>query len=230
MRARLGHLLVAGVSGFTILLLEFAAVRQLAPAFGSSNYVWANVIGVMLLGLALGYFAGGRLGERSRSGRPLYVAHGIAALYSAAAAFVGPDVCAALVPEGLPGDRLLPLAFTGSLLAALVLFAPPVFLLGMTSPFLIRLEARRGREGRTTGGLYAIGTVGSLTACYLTPLVLLQVWGTKTTVLFGASLAAALSIGGLLLVRGHSDAREGLEAPPAEAVRRVGGLYVLTAL
>ncbi len=230
MTSRVGHLFVAGVSGFTILVLEFAAVRQLAPAFGQSNYVWANVIGVILFALALGYVAGGRIGERSRSGRPLYVAYGVVALYTVGLAFLGPALCEALIPRGLPGDRLLPLGFTGSLLATLLLFAPPVFLLAMTSPFLIRLEARKGREGRATGGLYAVGTLGSLAACYLAPLVLLQVWGTRATLLFAAGCAGLLCVGGLVLVRGGSDAAPEVRDPPPAARERIRVLYILTAL
>ena len=42
-------LLVAALSGFCVMVLEFAAVRMLAPAFGQANQVWANVIGAILL-------------------------------------------------------------------------------------------------------------------------------------------------------------------------------------
>ena len=78
------------------------------------------------------------------------------------AALLGPRLCAALIPEGLPVSGGLPLGFTGSLIASVVLFAPPIFVLGQTSPFLIRLAAREGREGRTTGAIYGVGTLGSL--------------------------------------------------------------------
>ena len=71
---RLAYLIISAVSGFSILALEFAAVRQMAPAFGQSAYVWANVIGVILVTLTIGYAVGGRLAERSTSGRPLFAA------------------------------------------------------------------------------------------------------------------------------------------------------------
>ena len=213
---RAGHLLVAGLAGFAILVLEFAAVRLLAPAFGQSGYVWANVIGVILLALALGYVAGGRLGERSRSGRPLYLGHGLAGLWIAATAALGHRFCALLVPTGLPGDGGLPLGFTGSLVATLVLFAPPAFLLALTGPFLIRLEARRGSEGRATGAIYAVGTLGSLVGCFAGPLWMLQVLGTSTT-LYAVAAAALLPclLGSLMVRGGRSDAQA--EAPPSSA-------------
>jgi len=201
MGARWGHLLIAGVSGFTILVLEFAAVRLLAPAFGQSITIWSTVIGVLLLALACGYAAGGRLGARSRSGRPLYLAYGLAALVTAGAATWGPDLCAALIPTGWPSAGGLPLGFTGSLIATLVLFGPPAFLFAMTSPFLIRLEARAGTEGRATGGIYAFGTIGSLAACFVAPLWMLQVLGTHATLLVAAGLGGLLCLAGSALAR-----------------------------
>jgi len=231
MTRRAGHLLVAGVSGFAILVLEFAAVRLMAPAFGQSNYVWANVIGVLLLAMALGYVAGGRLGERSRSGRRLYAAYALAAGYTAALTFVGPPLCEALIPTGLPADRFLPLGFTGSLIASLVLFAPPVFLLAMTGPFLIRLETRAGHEGRTTGGLYAVGTLGSLLACYLAPLSLLPLWGTRATLLLAAGCVAAVALGGLALSQARAGTRpDGPRDDPGDAVRVPRSLLVTALL
>lgn len=229
--ARFAHLLVSATSGFTILALEFAAVRLMAPAFGQSSHVWANVIGVILLMLTLGYVAGGRLAERSRSGRPLYLAYGFVALWSVAVAYAGPALCAALIPTGLPTEGGLPLGFVGSLLASLALFGPPTLLLAMTSPFLIRLEAKRGLEGRATGGIYAAGTLGSLAGCTLAPLWMLQVLGTRATILTCAALAGVLCLLGLLvLTRTRSDAAEGLQQPPTGAFRTAPRYLLLAAL
>lgn len=227
MMRRVAHWTVAGVSGFCVIVLEFAAVRLMAPAFGQSNYVWSNVIGTILLALALGYWAGGRLGERSRSGRPLYLGYAICALWTLGVAYAGPALCQALTPSGFGQERLLPLGFTGSFITVLLLFCPPVFLLGMTSPFLIRLEARSGHEGRATGGLYAVGTVGSLLGCYLAPLEMLQVLGTRATLLTAAGLVGALSIGGLLLTRSaRSDAAPEALTPLSDDAPAVGRTFV----
>ncbi len=195
---RAAHLAVAGVAGLVVTVLEFGAVRFMAPSFGQSNYVWSNVVGMILLALALGYALGGRVADRSRTARPLYLAYVLAALWAVLVAVVGRDLCAALVPTEVGNARLLPLAFTGSLAATVVLFAPPVLVLGMTSPFLVRLDDRPGFTGRTAGRVFAIGTLGSLAGCYLAPLWLLQAIGSRATILSCAAALAALGVLGLL--------------------------------
>ncbi len=199
--ARKAHLVVAGLSGLAVTVLEFGAVRFMAPSFGQSNYVWANVIGVILLALSLGYWMGGRLADRSTSGRPLFVAYLLAAGYAVLIAFLGGALCTWLVPAELDTARLLPLAFTGSLVATLLLFAPPVLVLGMTSPFLIRLDESPGRVGRTAGQIFAVGTIGSLIGCYLAPLWLLQAVGSRATILLCAAALASLGLAGLAFDR-----------------------------
>jgi spermidine synthase len=176
----------------------------MAPSFGQSNYVWANVIGVILLALSLGYWFGGRLADRSTTGRPLYTAYVIAAVYVTAIAWLGDGLCEALVPREVGNERLLPLAFTGSLAATVLLFGPPTLVLGMTSPFLIKLDDQPGRVGSTAGRIFAVGTLGSLVGCYLGPLWLFGAVGSRVTILLCAAALAALGVAGLLLGRGRT--------------------------
>ena len=49
------------------LAVEFTASRMLQTVYGTSNIVWANVIGLVLLSLTAGYFLGGRLADRRHS-------------------------------------------------------------------------------------------------------------------------------------------------------------------
>lgn len=215
-RSHAGRLTVAGVSGFLVLTLEFAAVRLFAPAFGQSSYVWSTVLALVLAALAAGYAFGGRLGDRAASLRPLFLAHLLAAVWIGAVRIGGPALTAGLVPSGLPGEGALPMAFTSGLVATLVLFVPPAFLLGMTSPYLIRFDARAGRTGEAAGSIYAVGTVGSLLACYLAPIVLLQDLGTSGTLSLCAALAVLLGALGMALTRAAPpEGREAAEDPPA---------------
>ena len=52
------------LSGAVLLGVEIAASRVLAPTFGSSLYVWGSLIGIVLTGLAIGYWVGGVVADR----------------------------------------------------------------------------------------------------------------------------------------------------------------------
>src|SRR4249920_955755 len=96
------------LSGAVLLGVEIAASRVLAPAFGSSLYVWGSLIGVVLAGLAVGYWAGGALADRFPSPYLL-----VGALALGAALVLAIPVLDGWVIERIvawdPGPRLDPL-------------------------------------------------------------------------------------------------------------------------
>jgi spermidine synthase len=180
---------------------EICASRLLAPTFGASTIVWANVIGLVLAGLAVGYWLGGRLADRH--GRPEVLGAIVVAASLAVAAipFVSRPFLGAAA-DAL--DRLQVGATIGSFFGALVLFAPPVLLLGMVAPFAIRLAlVDVTRAGTVAGRIFALSTAGSLAGTFLSALVTIPFAGTQRTLLGTAALlavAASLLLGARWLV------------------------------
>jgi spermidine synthase len=177
------------LAGVGTLATEICASRLLAPYFGSSTIVWANIIGLTLASLSIGYWLGGRIADRRPSERLLGQLVLGAAVLVAAIPFVSQpllDVAA----DGL--DELSAGAVVGSFFATLLLFAPPVVLLGMVAPFAIRLALDELRSaGAVAGRLYALSTVGSLLGTFLPALLLIPLVGTQRTLLGTAALLAA---------------------------------------
>ena len=147
-------------AGIGALATEITASRLLAPYFGSSTIVWANLIGIVLAALAVGYWLGGRVADRRPEPSLLGFLVLGAAVFVAAIPFVAKPLLD-LTVEGL--DEASAGAVIGSFLGVLLLCAPPVVLLGMVSPFAIRL-AVTGVEtaGAVAGRLYALSTAGSV--------------------------------------------------------------------
>lgn len=183
---RLG--VVVFLAGAASLGTEMAASRLLAPYFGSSNIVWANVIGLMLAFLALGYWLGGRLADRHPSPRVLASVLVAAAVLLAATPFAARP----LLHEALNGFASISVAVVaGSFFSVLALFALPVTLLGMVSPFAVRLSLGDVHEaGRTSGRLYALSTVGSILGTFAAALIAIPLLGTQRTLLVTAAVVA----------------------------------------
>lgn len=184
------------VGGLTSIGIELAASRLLAPYFGSSTFIWANLIGLTLTYLSIGYYAGGRLADRYPDPRLLYVVTATAAF----AAGIIPFVSRPILDASLSAfDRLAVGAFYGSLVGVILLFAVPVTLLGFVTPFAIRLRvADVSTAGNTAGRIYALSTVGSIAGSFLPVLVLIPTIGTTKTFLALSLLLLALSVAGLL--------------------------------
>ncbi len=117
----------------------------MAPFFGASTIVWANTIGVVLVALSVGYWIGGRVGDRHPHLRGLCLLVMGAAVLLAVVPFVARPFLDVSV-DAL--DSVSAGAFVGSLVGVLFLVAVPVILLGACSPYALRLaRPRRGALG-----------------------------------------------------------------------------------
>lgn len=184
------------VAGACSLAVELSASRLLAPYFGTSLFVWANLIGLILLYLTIGYYVGGRLADRFPRPGVLYL------LTTVAAFLIGviPFISRPILSWSLTSFATYSISvFYGSLVAVIFLFAIPMILLGCVSPFAIRLRIEQvGRSGRTAGQLYAISTAGSILGTFLPVLWLIPTIGTRYTFFVFAVSLLLVSIVGLI--------------------------------
>lgn len=177
------------------LAVELSASRLLGNIFGTSNLVWANIIGLMLLYLAAGYFIGGRWADRSPEPRTFYTILVAAAFLSALVPLVARPVLRFAAEAMAALDAVVA---GGSFLGVLILFSVPVTLLGCASPFAIRLAVTDSRHtGERAGRIYAISTLGSLVGTFLPTLWLIPTIGTTRTFLVFAALLFAVAWFGL---------------------------------
>ena len=185
--------------GMTSIGTELSASRLIAPFFGDSTFIWANVIGLTLTFLSIGYWFGGRIADRYPRLWLLYTLTAIAAAWCAILPFLARPILR------LSLDAFSDLAvgaFYGSLLGVLLILSVPITLLGFVSPYAIRLQISRVSEaGNTSGNTYALGTIGSIAGSFLPVLVLIPWVGTTRTFLILGTLLFVPSVIGLLRLR-----------------------------
>ncbi|TAH38460.1 MAG: hypothetical protein EYC70_03505 [Planctomycetota bacterium] len=190
-------LFAAGLAGFAVLAVEIVGVHQLAPWFGASALVWSNQIGIVLLAMAAGGWLGGARARATAdpvllAGRLLLVA----GVLLAAGVVLLPLLAGWLLPDFLRLEEAAAVFRGGSLAAALLFCAPPVFLLAMVTPLLVEARAAQQGAGRAAGDLYAAGTAGSLAGVFGTTWLALPFLGVRVTLLL---TGVALVLAGLLL-------------------------------
>ena len=143
----------AAITGAAIMVVEILGAKMLSPFVGMSHFVWTAQIAVTLVALAGGYYAGGRLADRSQRLQQLYWAIAGAAGYLALTVMICEPVAYWALDFNLA---------VGSLLASTILFFVPLALLAMTGPFLVRvITSSVTGVGGNVGRLTSIGTLGS---------------------------------------------------------------------
>ncbi len=180
--------LIAGWSGFYVMSIELLSGRILAPYFGSSIYVWGGVITVFMVALSIGYLIGGRLSIKQPSLRNLSLF-----LLSAATA---------TIPIVILNEFALDHIFSliqdpryGSVVSTTLLFFLPTTILGMVSPYSVRLLVNEYKySGHYTGLLFFVSTFGSAAGTILTSfyLVLYLEINSIIWIMIGISIAICI--------------------------------------
>ena len=171
--------------------IELLAGRILAPFFGSSVHIWGSIITVFMLSLSLGYLLGGKLSTKSAS----LTRYGLIFILSGIT----------ILPVVTSSQWLMEAIFLtiedsryGSLLASTVLFFIPTIILGMLSPYSVRLLVTNSNEsGQVAGKLYFVSTLGSALGTIITSFYFVM-WFEINTIIISFSLILGLL--GLLAV------------------------------
>jgi spermidine synthase len=184
--------LIVFISNACIMILELVAGRIIAPHVGVSLYTWTSIIGVVLAGISLGNYLGGRLADRWASLRLLggvFLLGGLSSI-----GILSVDMLPARIPDGWP-------IIAEILTIASALFFIPSLILGTISPIVARLAVRDlAKTGSTVGKIYAAGTLGSIVGTFATGFVLISWFGTHVIV-WGVALVL-ISLGLVFLLRG----------------------------
>ena len=177
---------MAFVSGFCIMTIEMLGARILSPYFGGSLSVWGSIITIFMLALALGYLLVGRLSTRTPSGLIYALFFIVAALFSLPIILFADSVMRPIMVN-IEDPRY------GSLLASIFLFFIPTSILGMISPYSVRLMVdREDHSGHMAGLLYFISTLGSALGTLGTSFYFV-LWYEVNQILWGAVVSLVLA-------------------------------------
>lgn len=195
MPSSLASLLVF-LSSAAVLVLELLAARLLIPYVGNTIETYTAIIGVVLAGIALGTWLGGRAADRVAPHRllaPLLVAGG------ALAAMTVPIVD--VLGAGLRGTG----PATAVILSTLAVLVPAAVLSAVT-PVVIKLQLDAlERTGSVVGRLSAISTFGGIAGTFLTGFVLVALFPTRATI---RVLGVLIILGGVIVAVGLARGRD----------------------
>jgi MFS family permease len=182
----------AFVSGFCIMTVEMLGARIMSPYFGGSLSVWGSIITIFMLSLSLGYLWGGRLSASN----PSPVTYSLF--------FIGAAVFS--LPVILMADSIMRPIFLviedpryGSLIASVFMYLVPTSILGMISPYSVRLLVQsHEHSGQMAGLLFFVSTIGSALGTLGTTFYFV-LWFEVNQILWGV-VSALIFIGAFILL------------------------------
>jgi spermidine synthase len=194
---------VVFISSMGIMIVELVASRLVSKYLGSSLYTWTSVIGIVLGGISLGNWLGGKLADRYQPRR--IIPFILLAASVLTVLIVVLDIVVGRMTNIFQNTTISMNILVSSVLLITALFFLPSCAMGTVSPVMAKyaLEQAKG-VGKTVGGIYASGALGSIAGTFLTGYLLIPALGLTTNILLvGAALAAlSLAMGGRRVVSG----------------------------
>lgn len=167
------------------MVLEILGTRIIAPFFGTTLYVWTALIVITLLALALGYYFGGRLADKKPDWKVFFSLFFIASIL-----FIVIPLVDGFILDSMSNFGIM----WGPLVAALVLFFLPLGILGMVTPFAVRLRIKAVENaGKRVGNFYAISTAGSIVGALIVAYLLIPNFKISTILLSTAVILSLVS-------------------------------------
>jgi spermidine synthase len=162
---------IAISEGAVVMAVELLGAKMVAPFYGNSLHVWASVLGLTLVGLAGGYFTGGKLSEKFSNKKTLFYVLSIAAVLVLIMPHWGRFIM----------EKTLDIPFViGSIISGMLFILPPLFCLGMISPIIINLISEQNpHPGKISGKVYGISTIGGVFMTFFIAFYLIPELGLK---------------------------------------------------
>jgi MFS family permease len=172
----------------SLLVLELVAGRILAPTVGVSLYTWTAVIGVVLAGISLGSWLGGKVADRRPGRSVLSLLFLLSAGASALVLVFDNNLDAVAAPFTWP--RTLQVVWLSTLV-----FLLPSVLIGAVTPMIVKLSlSSLDMTGRVVGRIRSAAELGAIVGVFLTGFVLISAFGVRSIVAFVAITLAVLAI------------------------------------
>lgn len=170
------------------MILEITGSRVVSPFVGTSIFVWTSLIGVVLGSLSAGYWWGGKIADKNPNYKTLSLIIFAGGILVGLIAFVKSTVLAVF-------QLIIPDIPTRAIISISLLFIPANFVLGIVSPYAVRLKITTLKKaGSTVGSLYAVSTIGSIAGTFLAGFFLISFLGNTKILLFLALLLVITSI------------------------------------
>lgn len=171
------------------MVIELIAARVLSPYVGSSNLIWTSIIGVMLISMSIGYWAGGKIADKKQDLKDLSEFILIASITTSLIPILETIIVNELA-EIIP-QKLIVVA----IISAIILFGIPSFMLATVSPIAVKLKNnQQNKVGTVSGKISSLSTIGSIFGTFLAGFVLIPNIGVNNIILGSSIILFLLSI------------------------------------
>lgn len=183
------------LEGFAVMAAEIMAAKLIGPFFGNSLYIWASVLGITLIALALGYFIGGYISHayENSSERNALSAFVLGSFFLMAMPYISLNVMTSFLEKNI---------VLGAIVSLCLFLLPVLCFFGMSTPIFIRiLNHREDTSGKISGLVYAISTFGGILATFSFGFYFLSAYGIKWPSFFLGACLLIVSYCSLFYIR-----------------------------